>query len=199
MSLKEINAEGSTSWTLACLTRFLNSSSCSGCPIIILAFFNSLIHVSQVHPPTLRICTVTADQYFKDPFTAILRSADLAEFTLLHVDERGTLEAEVRAAEDDSGLEDKLGAHADVLPGCDVEVTRRLECPGIRSRTHLRGPRLGTVGDSVLGYDLEASNLSKLNSVRLICLFIGNISSLFTFLLLTVDLLPLKAHSRSVV
>jgi len=142
----------------------------------------SVLRLVQVYPPSFRTIELTAEQFFRAPFTALMSADDLTPFTLL---DDGTLEGqsvvhdpsntelsdkEAEAVEEDDvsvssivGSASRSTEHGTELGGSDVSVARSRDV-GLVSfacHTHLVGPRLGNSGDVCLGYDLEAKNLGE--------------------------------------
>lgn len=114
----------------------------------------------KVYPATFRVIELTAEQYFKAPFDAVMSTEDMVSFTLLDDGKNGE-EGDIA---DDIADDVTVNSEATMdVKGSDVLVARTQDV-GLTSfscHTHLAGPRLGAPGDICLGYDLECWNFGK--------------------------------------
>lgn len=134
---------------------------------------------------------LTAEQYFRAPFDALMSADDMTSFTLLDDGRTPTSAAAMQVGElsDHSDHERSNTDHGTVVDtddvasvtseatwagslfyqsgslveGSDVLVARTQDV-GLNSfacHTHLSGPRLGASGDILLGYNLECRNFGE--------------------------------------
>ena len=182
--------------------------------IVLVVKVSSTVHLVQVQPPTMRRVEMTAEQFWRAPFTPFMSSPRLVKFTLLDVEVKthhhgggdwrdyppagadggaevdadgnpvahpledgrgdgsvsvsgsGSRSGSAAAATADGGSGSGGGGGNGGADGaCEVEVARVRDLgvndATLRTTTHLMGGMLGGVGDIVLGFDLEALNLSS--------------------------------------
>lgn len=140
---------------------------------------SSVVHLIQVHPPTMTVRELNAEQYWKHAFDPFKSSKDLTPFMIIDIEDEapgvhggGSDSGGVKAQQDEEEEEDAWEMESLASTARSTKSRRRTTHRTYTARevtlarlddmdahistfTHLGGPVLGEPGDVVMAYDLE--------------------------------------------
>ncbi|CAG9317855.1 unnamed protein product [Blepharisma stoltei] len=139
-------------------------------PLVLCYKVTNIIHV--INPYTMRRMDIPNEKFWKHPFTAFASSSQLSEFIVLDIEEERNYGKNTESMEVETTSNSNISFNKYInrkFKQIEVEVARadRVGVPGnsFHVKTHLG--HILRVGDSVLGYDLQAmvSNSAEQDSL----------------------------------